>query len=421
MPEKPSLAPLLRRVTPAVVNIAATGMSSERDVLLGDPALRRFFDLPERDPELATPYVTAGSGVIVDAAHGYLLTNNHLVQDADEIFVTLSDRRRLTATLVGRDAETDVAVLKIAADGLTALELADSEKLEVGDFVVAIGNPFGLGQTVTYGIVSAVGRAGLGTERYEDFIQTDAAINPGSSGGALVDLDGKLVGINAALLASFGGGNVGIGFAIPSNMVKFVMTELVKHGEVRRGRLGVTIRDASDGSATAPQRGAVVAGVDAGTGAERAGLRSGDVVVSLNGAPIDGASDLRNRVALLRPGDTATLGVLRNRRPVQLSVELGAAQRSTQRTVERLRGAELEDLGLDDPLEGTVKGVLVTSVDVDTPAWDVGLRAGDVIVGANRRTIASVDELDAALKSAGRGVVTLKLLGDGAELFIDVR
>jgi Do/DeqQ family serine protease len=418
---KPTLAPMLRRVTPAVVNIAASGTSSpERDVVLGDPAIRRFFDLPEPDPELGIPYETAGSGVIVDAANGYLLTNNHLVEDADEILVTLSDRRRVVATLIGTDAETDVAVLKIAAGGLTALELADSDALEVGDFVVAIGNPFGLGQTVTYGIVSALGRAGLGVERYEDFIQTDAAINPGSSGGALVDLDGKLVGINAAVLASFDGGNVGIGFAIPSNLASSVMTQIITYGEVRRGRLGVTIRDLTPDVGARPETaagpGAVVADVEPGSGAARAGVESGDVIVTLNGTPVESASDLRNRIALQTPGDTVALGALRRGRGVELSVEIGTAQRSARRAVKRLEGAELEDLELDDPLLGAVEGVLVASVAVDTPAWHVGLRAGDVIVGANGRSIGTVDELEVTLKATADRAVTLRLFGDGAEL-----
>jgi len=255
----PTLAPLLEQVTPAVVNIAVLSRSPEQDnPMLQDPFFRRFFGLPEQ----ARPQISAGSGVIVDAHSGFVLTNHHVVKDAEQISVTLKDGRRLQGKLVGSDAATDIALLKVEGDNLKALPLGDSDALRVGDYVVAIGNPFGLGQTVTSGIISALGRTGLNIEGYEDFIQTDASINPGNSGGALINLKGELIGINTAIIGP-SGANVGIGFAIPSNMARVVMSQLAKHGEVRRGRVGLTTQDlnpelAASLSIAPATRGAVV-------------------------------------------------------------------------------------------------------------------------------------------------------------------
>jgi len=262
----PTLAPLLEQVTPAVVNIAVLSRSPEQDnPMLRDPFFRRFFGLPET----AKPQISAGSGVIVDARGGYVLTNHHVVKDAEQIAVTLKDGRRLQGKLVGSDAATDIALLKVEGDNLNALTLGDSDALRVGDYVMAIGNPFGLGQTVTSGIVSALGRTGLNIEGYEDFIQTDASINPGNSGGALVNLRGELIGVNTAIIGP-SGASVGIGFAIPSNMARAVMTQLVKFGEVKRGRIGLTTQDLTPelarSLALAPAtRGAVVVEVAQGS------------------------------------------------------------------------------------------------------------------------------------------------------------
>ncbi|KAB2864648.1 MAG: trypsin-like serine protease, partial [Bauldia sp.] len=276
-----SLADVLEEITPAVVNIAVTSRApAETNPLFNDPYFRRFFDLPQMPQQ--RPRMSAGSGVIVDAQKGYILTNHHVIEGASEIAVTLKDRRRFTAELVGSDKATDIALVRIDASNLTALRLGDSGSLRVGDSVVAIGNPFGLGQTVTSGIVSALGRSGLNVEGYEDFIQTDASINPGNSGGALVTADGRLVGINTAIIAP-AGGNVGIGFAVPIDMASAVMKQLIEHGEVRRGRIGVAIQDLTPDLAEAlgirETHGAVVASVESGSPAAEAGIQAGDIIV----------------------------------------------------------------------------------------------------------------------------------------------
>ncbi len=294
----PSLAPLLKGVTPSVVNIAVMGKKSS-------------------EPEMA------GSGVIVDAKAGYVLTNHHVIAHANRIVVTLKDDRKFDATLVGSDPDTDIALLKIAARNLTALPIGDADRLEVGDFVLAIGNPFGLGQAVTSGIVSALGRTGLGLESYENFIQTDASINPGNSGGALINLRGELVGINTAIFAP-GGGNVGVGFAVPINMAESVMEQLVANGEVHRGRLGVQVKDLTpelaDSMGVAGQQGAVVDFVDVLSPGQRAGLAPGDIILSVDGDPVHGAADLRNRVGLTPVGHKIQLSLLRDKAPKTLDV-----------------------------------------------------------------------------------------------------
>ncbi len=313
----PTLAPLLERVTPAVVNIAVISREPIRlNPLLRDPFFRRFFDIPEDLPR-ERQRVSAGSGVIVDAARGYVLTNHHVIDKATEIAVTLKDRRRFTARLVGSDPPTDIALLKIDAEGLTELPFGESDALRVGEYVLAIGNPFGLGQTVTSGIVSALGRSGLRIHGYEDFIQTDASINPGNSGGALVDLRGTLVGINTAIIGP-AGGNVGIGFAVPAKMARSVMDQLVRHGEVRRGYLGVTVQDVTPDIADAlgldRADGALVVEVAAGSPAARAGVRSRDIILAFAGEEVAGASDLRLKVGLTPAGETVELRILREGR-----------------------------------------------------------------------------------------------------------
>jgi Do/DeqQ family serine protease len=310
----PSLAPMIKVASPAVVNIATRGTLTERvrrNPLLEDPFFRRFFNVPDHPAVRHRTFQSAGSGVIVDARKGYIVTNRHVIENASEITVTLLDNRHFAAAVVGSDAGTDIAVLRVQEPHLAEMPLGDSSRLEVGDWVVAIGNPFGLQHTVTVGIVSALGRTGINPHGYEDFIQTDASINPGNSGGALVNLQGELIGINSAILSSEGGGNIGIGFAIPVNMVKAVMQQLITYGAVKRGALGIKLGDVSAEQAESlglvESRGALVEEVARGSPAERAGIKTGDIVVSINGMALESAAQLRNAIALLRVGQTAEL------------------------------------------------------------------------------------------------------------------
>ena len=332
----PTLAPLVKQVTPGVVNISTSGKVRIEDSplfsdpnfrrFLEDPRFRRFFSLP--DPQAERETHSIGSGVIVDARGGYVLTNHHVVKGADEILVTLKDRRALKAELIGSDPQTDIAVLRVEAPDLKALPLGDSDQLEVGDYVVAIGNPFGLGQTVTLGIVSALGRSGLRLEAYEDFIQTDAPINPGNSGGALVDLHGQLIGINTAIVAPTGG-NVGIGFAIPINMARLAMEQIIEYGEVRRGRLGIVIQDITPDLAKGLRLesldGALISQVVPGSPAAGAGLEPGDVIRSIDGKEVRGVADLRNEVGLRRIGEEVELQILRRGKKRKATLAIGPA------------------------------------------------------------------------------------------------
>ena len=317
----PSLAPMIRRVSPAVVNIATRGIMPEsgaHDPLRDDPFYNRFFHSPPgRGPD-EQPFANAGSGVIVDARRGYILTNAHVVDHATGITVTLEDGRSVKASLVGTDPPSDIAVVKIDARGLTQIRLGDSARLAVGDFVVAIGNPFGLPHSVTSGIVSGLSRSGFSPDDYENYIQTDASINPGNSGGALVDLEGDLVGINTAILSG-SGDNIGIGFAIPVNTARSVMRQLIEYGAVERGQLGLSVYAVTPEMARplglSKAKGGLVAQVIPGSPADRAGVRAGDVVTAIDGHGIESNTDLRNSIALLRIGDAVTIDLLRDGRP----------------------------------------------------------------------------------------------------------
>ena len=397
---KLSFAPVLERVTPAVVNIQVSGEQAVRHPLFNDPNFRRFFrGLPERRN------IGAGSGVIIDADKGHVVTNHHVIDGADEITVKLNDRREFAAELVGSDPDTDIALLKIAADDLSEVLIGDSETLAVGDFVIAIGNPFDLGQTVTSGIVSALGRGGFNRDGYEDFIQTDAAINRGNSGGALVDLEGRLVGINSVIVSP-SGVNAGVGFAVPTRIVAAVTDQLLEFGGVRRGYLGVQIRDVQPehaevlGLATAD--GAIVTQVMADSAAQAAGVEPGDVIVRVNDEEIVDGRSLRAQVGLTPVGEKVELGLVRNGKRIELDATIGQLQSASVAAEEStpiLAGAELRDLSPDDASRGR-SGVEVASVDEDSRAQRAGLRAGDIIVRVNRRPVATVQEFQAAVADA---------------------
>jgi len=326
----PTLAPVVDKVVQGVVNIAVSG-----SVEVQDPFFRQFFRLPNQP--MRRQIQAAGSGVIVDADKGYILTNNHVVavgQDQD-IEVTLKDKRHFKAKLVGRDPETDIAVLKIDADRLTAVEFADSDKIRVGDYTLAIGNPFGLGQTVTSGIVSALGRSGLGIEGYEDFIQTDASINPGNSGGALVDLRGQLIGINTAILGP-SGGNVGIGFAVPANLAKQIMADLIKNGDVKRGQIGIRTQDLTPDIASSlgidSGDGALIAQVAADSAAANAGLQAGDLIVAIDNVPVHNVADLHKRIDFAHVGDALKLTFLRDGKSSTVKVTIETTRPSQRQS-----------------------------------------------------------------------------------------
>lgn len=393
---QPSFAPLIKRVAPAIVNIAVRGtVAVERNPFFDDPGFRRFFGMPPDAAPREREFRSAGSGVIVDAKAGYILTNAHMVENATEITVSLIDERELKAEVVGTDPRSDVAVLRVKEGRLPAeIHLADSSRLEVGDFVIAIGNPFGLQHSVTSGIVSALGRTGITRDGYEDFIQTDAAINPGNSGGALVSLDGELVGINSVIL-SRSGGNMGIGFAIPSNLVRSVMEQLIESGTVNRGQLGVTVL-----SLTADYRkslglgddiqGALVSSVTEGSAAARAGVEAGDVITSVRGQPIKGAAELRNSIGMLRVGESVEVGLLRDGKPRRVTAQLREpAQLADASSIHpALAGADL----VEAP-EGSGGGVIIRSVQPDSRAAQAGLRAEDRIVSVNRSRVAGLAQL----------------------------
>ena len=411
----PTLAPVLERVTPSVVNIYTQTRVRIRSPLLDDPFFRRFFNVPDAPRERVSQ--SLGSGVIVDAEQGYVLTNNHVIAGATEISVTLSDGRTFQAEVIGTDPDTDLAMIRIPSDDLRALPLADSNSLRVGDFVVAVGNPFGLGQTVTSGIVSALGRAGFRGLEFQNFIQTDASINPGNSGGALINLRGELVGINSAIFTP-SGGNVGIGFAIPSAMAKYVMDQLARFGEVRRGTLGIYVQDLTAELAGAfgleSGRGALVAEVSGDSAAERAGIQAGDVVTSIADYPVNNARDFHNIEGQLPLDESITLAFFRNQEKMQASLDVEALRLLDGGSIDRrLKGGIFEDLPLR-LRSNRIKGVLLSELKSGSQLARNGLRPGDIISSVNRNDISDLSDFQDAVASV-RGNLTLQIYRNGRE------
>jgi Do/DeqQ family serine protease len=424
----PSLSPMIKRVSPAVVNIATKGTVKQRgqqNPLLDDPFFRRFFDVPPEMGPRERPFQSAGSGVIFDAKNGYVVTNAHVVENASEITVTLQDGQDLKAEVVGSDEPSDVAVLKVdlkprsktngGATALTQITLGDSTRVEVGDFAVAIGNPFGLQHTVTSGIISGLSRSGINPNGYEDFIQTDASINPGNSGGALVNLKGELIGINTAILSRTGG-NIGIGFAIPVNMARSVMDQLLKFGAVKRGLLGVNIYavtpDIAQSLGLDSATGALVSQVIEGSAADKAGIRTGDVITSVNGQPVKSHAELRNAIGLLRVGDKVDVGLVRDGKARRVTAVIadtevaaaaaGSAEPQEKSVIHRgLEGANLADA----PDAG---GAIVRGIEPGSAAAQSGLRNNDVIVGVNRGKVGNVRELRERARDAGSLVLEVR-------------
>jgi serine protease DegQ len=396
----PSLAPMIERVQPAVVNIHSKTHVKVRDPFFDDPFFRRFFNSPALTRERVQQ--SLGSGVIVDAVKGYVLTNNHVIDGADDIQVTVSDGRTLKGKFIGSDPDSDVALVQIPAERLSALPLANSDQLRVGDFVVAIGNPFGIGQSVTSGIVSALGRSGLRGVGVQDFIQTDASINPGNSGGALVNLRGELVGINTAIYSP-SGGNVGIGFAIPARLAKDVMRQLLAYGEVKRGSLGVDTQDVTADLAPmlgmTAAKGVVVTRVLANSPAATAGLREGDVITALNGKPVNASNELANLEGLTSIGTRVAISVLRDGTAMTLTATLKPTelrQTTGDQLDAGLAGATLGDLPDKFRRQG-LSGVLVTAVTQGSRAAANGLRANDLIAAVNQVEVRDLGELEARI------------------------
>ncbi|MEH6617847.1 MAG: DegQ family serine endoprotease [Porticoccus sp.] len=420
----PSLSPMLKQVNPAVVNIATFSKQQAQNPLLNDPFFRRFFNVPDqqRMPKQAPKkrQQSAGSGVIVDAINGIVMTNSHVIDGADEVQVSLADGRSFSAEVKGSDPELDIAILQIDAKDLSEVSLGNSNRLEVGDFVVAIGSPFGLGQTVTTGVVSALGRTGLGIEGYENFIQTDASINPGNSGGALVNLHGELIGINTAILAP-AGGNVGIGFAIPMNMAKASMEQIIAHGEVRRGQLGIGIQDISPELREAfdlknGQQGVLVTAVSDDSSAEKAGLQPGDIIIAVDGRKTTSTGQLRSQIGIKEIGDKVKLTLIREGKTKKTNVEVGEPQQLASIS-NKLHGL-LDGAQFENNPDG--EGVVVAGLSPSSAAAYSGLRPGDVIVGANRQRVRDIKSFKEALSHNNESVL-LQISRNGRALYLVVR
>jgi serine protease Do len=429
-------APLLKPVLPAVVSITSSRVVKvPQSPFFNDPFFQQFFggQIPHAPEEQREHGL--GSGVII-SPDGYILTNNHVIEKSTDIKVTLPDKRQFPGKVIGADPQTDIAVVKIAATNLPTIPLGDSSKIQVGDYAFAIGNPFGVGETATMGIISATGRNGLSIEDYEDFIQTDAAINPGNSGGALLNALGELIGVNTAILSG-GGGNQGIGFAIPINMAKYVMDQILKHGKVVRGYIGVSIQDVTPELARAfhitAEKGALVSGVESNSPGGKAGLQRGDVITEIDGQPVEGANDLRLKVGTMTPGTTVHLKVNRNGEMRDVSFALGEAPAGKTAVSNAggvpensaMRGVQVDELSNDIRqqlgLKSNVKGVVVTNVSDDSPAADAGLQRGDVIEQVNRQPVNSVSDYQHLIAEAGNQTVVLLVNRRGNTTFLVVQ
>lgn len=417
--EVPTLAPMLEETTPAIVSIAVEGTQVSRQRV---PEMFRHFFGGSDEQVQERPFKGLGSGVIIDAKKGYVVTNNHVVDNANEITVKLTDGRELKAKKLGADEQSDIALLQIEAEDLQAVPLANSDKLRVGDFVVAIGNPFGLNQTVTSGIVSALGRSGLNIGGYEDFIQTDAAINRGNSGGALVNLRGELIGINTAIFGP-NGGNVGIGFAIPSNMMKSLVDQIIEFGEVRRGLLGVIGQDVDAGLADAMNldvnKGAFVSEVSPDSAAEKGGIESGDIITHINGLAVSSFQELRAKIGTMGAGSEVELTIMRKGKSRNIDVTLGDATGAVVAAREIHPALEGATLTNGKTVRGN-DGVVISEIQNRSPAASIGLQDGDVIVGVNRARVTTVADLRRQMDEA-QGVIALNVQRGKTSLYLVIR
>ncbi|WP_430876134.1 Do family serine endopeptidase [Gilliamella sp. G0441] len=415
--EQPSLAPMLETVLPSVVSIKVEGVAQMQNNMPEE--FRRFFGYPDSQ---SRAFTGQGSGVIIDAEKGYVVTNNHVIDNADKITITLNDGHEFKAKLIGKDPQSDIALLKVEdAKKLTAIKLADSDKLRVGDYVVAIGNPFGIGQTVTSGIISALARSGLSMNGFENFIQTDASINRGNSGGALVNLNGELVGINTAIIAP-SGGNVGIGFAIPSNMVKSLTSQLVEYGEVRRGVLGIKGNELTSDIAKAfdldVQKGAFVSEVIDDSAAKEAGIKSGDVIVSMDGKPVDSFAELRAKIATSGVGRIVQLGLIRDGKEISVSVKLKNSDESS--TEAKSLHSSLDGATLTNGDVKGQKGVVIESIAKNSPASRLSLQEGDLITGVNKTRVNNIADLRKVIDSKPSAIALNIVRGD-SRLYLILR
>ena len=423
--ELPTLSPLVKKVSPSVVNVSTKTTQRLDNPLLNDPFFRDFFDFPRGNIPQERQVQGAGSGVIINADEGVIITNSHVVDKANEVQIILHDGRTLEAELIGSDPEVDIAVLKIDSDHLQQITIANSDQVEAGDFAIAMGNPFGLGHTVTTGVVSAIGRSGLGIQGYENFIQTDASINPGNSGGALLNLKGELIGINTAIIGP-SGGNVGIGFAIPTNMAMAVVEQILEYGEVKRGRLGIIIQDITPELRSAfnlpkDTKGVLVSRVEEDSSAEKAGLLVGDVIISVDGKKVETASQLRNTIGLRREGNRVSLDIIRDGKKKVIKANIGKTSLlgnilklgNNSKTKEILKGVQFSESENND-------GVHIAKVEPGTKAMNSGLRAGDLIVEANREKVKNLDDLKNAIEKDDEKLL-LRIERSNSALFLVIK